>query len=125
MPWEPQDAIKHTKAAKSAVSKRAFADAANSILQATGDEGRAIRGGNAAVNKSNAKGEKKVADKNDHWMEDAEKRMEEKGTKGSFGKATSKKIAAGIKKGGKQKKKALFAGVAKKIANKRKAIKRG
>ena len=125
MPWTPSDATQHTKAAKSAVSKRAFAHAANSILKATGDEGRAVRGGNAAVNESNAKGEKTVAKKNDHWMEDAEKRMEEKGTKGSFGKATSKKIAAGIKKGGKQKKKALFAKAAVGVANKRKGIKRG
>ena len=38
-----------------------------------------------------------------HWMEHAEKKMEEKGTVGAFGKATSKKIAAGKKEGGLEK----------------------
>lgn len=46
--------------------------------------------------------------------------MERKGTKGAFGKATSKKIAAGKKKGGKAKKRAVFAANMKKIASRRK-----
>lgn len=46
------------------------------------------------------------------WMEHAAERMKEKGTVGSFGKATPKKIAAGLKKGGVQAKKAAFAKVA-------------
>lgn len=54
------------------------------------------------------------------WIQKANKKMEEKGTKGSFGKATAKKIAAGKKKGGKAKKKAVFAENMKKIAEKRK-----
>ncbi len=124
MPWTPEAATQHTKAAKSAKSKRAFAHAANSILKATGDEGRAVRGGNAAVNESNAKGEKKVAKKG-NWIQKADDEMEAKGTKGAFGKATQKKITAGIKKGGKQKKRAIFAKNMKTIANKRKGIKRG
>lgn len=43
------------------------------------------------------------------WIQAATERMKEKGTIGSFGKATSKKIAAGKKAGGLQKKKAVFA----------------
>ena len=48
-----------------------------------------------------------MADK--HWIEKAEKSMDRRGTKGSFGKATPKKIAAGKKAGGLQAKKAVFA----------------
>jgi hypothetical protein len=61
----------------------------------------------------------------DKWIQDAEARMEEKGTKGSFGKATSKKIAAGKRKGGKAKKKAVFAENMRKIAAKRKGKRSG
>lgn len=53
------------------------------------------------------------------WIQKARKRMEEKGTVGSFGKATPKKIAAAKKKGGKAKKKAIFAQNMKKIARRR------
>lgn len=53
------------------------------------------------------------------WMEHAKERMEEKGTVGSFGKATKKKIASGKKAGGKRKKKAIFAQNAKKAAHKK------
>lgn len=53
------------------------------------------------------------------FIQDAEERMEEKGSVGSFGKATSKKISAGKKKGGVMKKKAVFAENMKKIAQKR------
>jgi len=59
MPWTPADATRHTKKAKTAKSKRAFAEASNSVLKSTGDEGRAVRAGNAAVNKSNAKSKRK------------------------------------------------------------------
>lgn len=44
-----------------------------------------------------------------HWIEHATEKMKEHGTLGSFGKATSKKVSAGIKAGGKLAKKALFA----------------
>ena len=54
-----------------------------------------------------------------HWMEKAAARMKRKGTVGSFGKATGKKIAAGRKAGGKRAQKANFAAHAKKAANKR------
>jgi hypothetical protein len=59
MPWKPGDAKRHTKKAKSAKCKRAFAHAANSMLRRSGDEGKSVRVGNAAVNKCNAKGKKK------------------------------------------------------------------
>lgn len=55
----------------------------------------------------------------DKWIQDARDKMEEKGTVGSFGKATSKKIAAAKRKGGKAEKKAVFAQNMKKIARKR------
>lgn len=54
-----------------------------------------------------------------HWMEHAAEKMKEKGSVGSFGKATSKKIAAGKKAGGVMEKKAVFAENAKKSALKR------
>jgi len=55
------------------------------------------------------------------WIQKAEKSMEKRGTKGSFGKATSKKISAAKKKGGKDEKKAVFAQNMKRIAAKRKS----
>lgn len=54
------------------------------------------------------------------WIQKADKKMDEKGTKGSFGKATKSNIAKGKAKGGKEKKKAVFAENMKKIAEKRK-----
>jgi len=60
-----------------------------------------------------------MAKDNSHWMEDAAAKMKAKGTVGSFGKATPKKIAAAKKKGGKVEKKALFAQAAKKASHKR------
>jgi PDZ domain-containing secreted protein len=53
------------------------------------------------------------------WMEKAAGRMKTKGTVGSFGKATKKKVAAAKKKGGKTAKKGNFAKVAAKVARKR------
>lgn len=47
--------------------------------------------------------------------------MERRGTIGSFGKATPKKIKAGLKKGGEMAKKAGFAKAIKTIAARRKA----
>ncbi len=49
MPWQPSDALRHTKKATSAKKKRQFAIVANSVLAKTGDDGRAIREANAAV----------------------------------------------------------------------------
>ncbi len=53
------------------------------------------------------------------FIQKAEESMEQRGTKGSFGKATDKKIRAGLKKGGKMAKKTAFAKAMKTIANKR------
>ena len=44
-----------------------------------------------------------------HWIEKATAKMKKRKTLGSFGKATPKKIAAGLKAGGKMAKKAQFA----------------
>ena len=52
----------------------------------------------------------------DLWIQKAVKKMKKKGTLGKFGKATAKKIAAGKKKGGLQKKRAVFAQNMKKIS---------
>lgn len=59
--------------------------------------------------------------KPDKWIQSAEKKMEDKGTVGAFGKTTAKKVAAGKKKGGIAKKRAVFAANMKKIAQKHKA----
>lgn len=53
------------------------------------------------------------------WIQKATDKMEKKGTVGKFGKATSKKIAAGKKAGGVEKKEAVFAQNMKKIAKKK------
>lgn len=49
MPWTAKDASRFTKKARTPKSKRAFAHASNSVLRETGDEGRAVRAGNAAA----------------------------------------------------------------------------
>lgn len=54
------------------------------------------------------------------WIQKADEEMKRKGTKGSFGKATPKKIAAAKKKGGKAEKRAVFAQNMKRIALKHK-----
>lgn len=55
MPWTSSDSARHTKKAKSPKRRRQWSKVANSILERTGDEGRAVRGANAAVNKAEAK----------------------------------------------------------------------
>ena len=54
------------------------------------------------------------------WIQKSVARMKKKGTVGAFGKATSKKIAAGKKKGGIAKKRAVWAQNLKKISARRK-----
>lgn len=53
------------------------------------------------------------------WIQDATERMRRKGTLGKFGAATKKRIAAGKRKGGKQRKRAIFAENMRKIAQRR------
>ena len=55
MPWTADDATAHTKKATSPEEKEKWAKIANSVLEETGDEGRAIRVANAAVKDDNAK----------------------------------------------------------------------
>ncbi len=54
------------------------------------------------------------------WIQKATKRMKRKGTLGAFGKATGKKIRAGLRKGGIAAKRANFARNMKKIARRHK-----
>jgi len=54
------------------------------------------------------------------WIQKAREGMEEKGSLGSFGKATKSHIAEGKREGGVEKKKAVFAENMKKIAAKHK-----
>ena len=54
------------------------------------------------------------------WIQKATARMKAKGTLGSFGKATPKKIARMKRKGGLSERKAVFADNMRKIAAKRK-----
>lgn len=55
----------------------------------------------------------------DKWIQKATDKMKAKGTVGSFGKATPKKIAAAKKEGGKMEKKAVFAQNMKSISRKK------
>ena len=50
-----------------------------------------------------------MATKKKNWIGPAVAKMKKKGTLGSFGKATKKKVAAAKKAGGKRAKKAIFA----------------
>lgn len=58
--------------------------------------------------------------KRKNFIQGATARMEKKGTIGSFGKATEKKISTAKKEGGVMKKKAVFAENMKHIAEKHK-----
>jgi hypothetical protein len=55
MPWNSEDAERHTKKADDPKRQRMWAEVANSVLSDTGDEGRAIREANSAVAKDFAK----------------------------------------------------------------------
>lgn len=55
----------------------------------------------------------------EQWIQEATDKMARKGTLGSFGKATAKKIARAKRHGGKAKKKAIFAENMKRAAKER------
>ena len=55
----------------------------------------------------------------DFWIQSAVEKMKRKGTLGKFGKASVKKVAAAKKKGGVEKKRAIFAENMRKIAHKK------
>ena len=54
------------------------------------------------------------------WIQKAVRSMKRRGTLGSFGRATKKKIAAAKRAGGRRAKKAVFAANMAKIARRRK-----
>jgi len=54
------------------------------------------------------------------WLQSARESMERRGTVGKFGRATQKKIRAGLAKGGIQAKRAQFAENMKRLAQRRK-----
>lgn len=58
MPWNADDAKRHTKKASTSKKKRQWKDVANSALSRGASEGSAIRQANAVVGKS-SKGKKK------------------------------------------------------------------
>jgi len=49
MPWQPEDAPRHTHKADTPHLCLLWAEVANSVLAQTADEGRAVRAANAAV----------------------------------------------------------------------------
>jgi hypothetical protein len=49
IPWEPEDAPRHTHKADRPDLRRIWAEAANRILSETGDEGRAVRIANGII----------------------------------------------------------------------------
>ncbi len=49
MPWRPEDAPRHTHKADTLHLCELWCEVANNVLAETGDEGRAVRAGNAAV----------------------------------------------------------------------------
>lgn len=54
------------------------------------------------------------------WIQKVARSIARRGTAGKFGKATAKKIKAGLRKGGIQAKRAAFAKAMKTIARRRK-----
>jgi hypothetical protein len=59
MPWKAKDAGKHDHAANTPKRRRQWSDVANSILERTGSDARAIRGANSVVKKSQSKRSRK------------------------------------------------------------------
>jgi len=63
MPWDQSDAKRHDKKAAGGKSARQWADVANSVLERTGDEGRAVRTANGVIKKRKEKPTRKRAGK--------------------------------------------------------------
>lgn len=59
MPWTARDAYRHTKKASTPGSQSKWAKVANSALEQYGDEARAIRVANAAVDGGGSKPQRK------------------------------------------------------------------
>lgn len=58
MPWRPASASRFTTKARTPTQRRQWSMTANSILKRTGNEGRAIRGANAAVGRTKSRKKK-------------------------------------------------------------------
>jgi hypothetical protein len=56
MPWRPEDAPRHTHKADTLHLCELWCEVANTVLAETGDEGRAVRAGNAAVARQKRRG---------------------------------------------------------------------
>jgi hypothetical protein len=56
MPWRPEDAPRHTHKADTPQLCELWSEVANNVLAETGDEGRAVRAGNAAVARQKRRG---------------------------------------------------------------------
>ena len=52
MPWTEKDAARHTKSARTPKDKRRWSHVANSVLNRTHDEGRAIKAANSVVSRA-------------------------------------------------------------------------
>lgn len=55
MPWTMRDAPAHTRKASTPAKKRQWSTVANSVLEKTGDDAKAIKIANAAVKKRGRK----------------------------------------------------------------------
>lgn len=55
MPWDAKAASGHTHKANTPALRRQWADVANSVLERTGDDGKAARVANGVVKKRKAK----------------------------------------------------------------------
>ena len=55
MPWGPDDSLRFTKKATTNRLKKLWSNTANSVLQETGDEGRAVKAANSAVKAASGK----------------------------------------------------------------------
>jgi hypothetical protein len=65
MPWTPKEAKAHTAKASSAPKQRQWADVADSVLEKTGDEKRAIVIANGVVRNHPAR--RMHGDGENHW----------------------------------------------------------
>jgi uncharacterized protein YdaT len=55
MPWQPEDAPRHSHKADTEALRRMWSEVANKVLEETGDEGRAVRIANAVVARNRRK----------------------------------------------------------------------
>lgn len=63
MPWDPKDAKRHTKKARSAKAQRQWSHVANSMLDRGFSEGRAIAAASSVVKKRGRKAGRKRGSK--------------------------------------------------------------